>query len=122
MREAIKQLVKENNIDKIVAEEVHLDDFKNTHTYKILTWLQGIILLAAYEENPKIDYEFILPNSWRSKIGIKTGRGVKRETLKAKDMEYVKNKYGISANDDVCDAICIKDAYFTPDRSEMCAF
>lgn len=51
-------------------------------------------------------------SSWRSRIGIHTGRGVKRQELKKLDISYVLENYGISANDDVCDAICLKDAYF----------
>ena len=74
--------------------------------------MQGIILYCAYLQNNKFDYEFIQANSWRSKIGIHTGPGVKREQLKKADMDYVKNKYGISANDDICDAICLMDAYY----------
>jgi hypothetical protein len=40
----------------------------------------------------KVDLEFIYPSSWRASIGIKTGRGVKRSTLKEKDIEFVKDK------------------------------
>lgn len=54
----------------------------------------------------------IVASSWRSRIGIRIGRGVKRQELKKADMDYVFNKYGITANDDICDAICLKDAYF----------
>jgi len=35
--------------------------------------------------------------------------------LKKADIAYVKNKYNISANDDVCDAICLMDAYYLKD-------
>lgn len=111
MQHGIQKLIQEYKVEKIIAEEVHLDDFKNTHTYKVLTWLQGIILLGAYEVNPKIQYDFIQASTWRSKIGIKTGRGIKREVLKKQDIEYVKTKYKIDVNDDVADAIAIKDAY-----------
>lgn len=111
MQRSIQKLIQDYKVDKIIAEEVHLDDFKSTHTYKVLTWLQGIVILGAYEVNPKIQYDFIQASSWRSKIGIKTGRGIKREELKKKDIEYVKQKYNIDVNDDIADAISIKDAY-----------
>jgi hypothetical protein len=32
---------------------------------------------------------------------------VKRSTLKEKDIEFVKDKWGIEVNDDEADAICI---------------
>ena len=60
-----------------------------------------------------VKYEFIQASSWRSSIGIHTGRGIKRDQLKQEDIKYVKNKYSIDANDDVCDAICLMDAYYT---------
>jgi Holliday junction resolvasome RuvABC endonuclease subunit len=109
MRDGIKEILNKYNIKEIVIEEVRTD-YKNAHTYKILTWLQGVIAVAAYEINPKIGITYIQPSSWRSKIGIHTGRGIKREELKKADIEYVKNKYGIEANDDICDAICIYDS------------
>lgn len=110
----LNKIIKQYNITKIVAEEVR-PDIPNSHTFKLLTWLQGIVLYCAYLQNDKIEYEFIQATSWRSKIGIHTGPGVKREALKKADIDYVKNKYGISANDDVCDAICLMDAYHVKD-------
>lgn len=107
----IAEIIKKYQPLKIVAEEVRTD-YQNAHTYKALNWIQGITLYNAYLINPKIDYEFIQPSAWRSKIGIHTGRGIKREELKLEDMKYVSKKYKISANDDVCDAICLMDAYY----------
>lgn len=112
MATSIAKLIEEYKIDKIIAEDVHLDGFKNTHTYKVLTQLSGVVLVKAFEVNPKIQYDYMLPNSWRSKIGIHTGRGIKRETLKKEDIKYVFDKYGITVNDDVADAIALKDGYF----------
>lgn len=111
----IQKIVEKYNIVKIVAEEVRTD-YKNVHTYKVLNWIQGITLYKAFQFFPEIEYEFIQPSSWRSKIGIHTGRGIKREELKKADIEYVKNKYNINANDDVCDAICLKDAYYIKEK------
>lgn len=112
IKEELFKLIKEFQVTKIIAEEVHLDDFKSTHTYKVLIYLQYAMLEAMYLADPKIQYEFIQANSWRSKIGIKTGRGVKRESLKKADIQYVMDNYGIQVNDDIADAICLKDAYF----------
>ena len=111
MQDQIAKIIDDYNIEKIIAEEVRTD-YKNPHVYKILTWVQGAILLAAYRINPNIEYELIQPSSWRSKIGVQTGRGIKRDELKKADIKYVADKYGIKANDDVCDAICIMDAHF----------
>lgn len=110
MRDSIINVIKKYNINQIIIEEVRTD-YKNVHTYKILTWLQGVIAVAAYETNSKINIEYIQASSWRSKIGIHTGRGIKRDVLKQEDIKYVKNKYNIDANDDICDSICLLDAY-----------
>ena len=112
IKEQLYQIINEYNIKYIVAEEVHLDNFKNTHTYKLLIYLQYAMLEAMYSNDPKIKFEFIQANSWRSRIGIKTGRGIKRESLKKADMQYVKEHYDIAVNDDIADAICLKDAFF----------
>ena len=52
-----------------------------------------------------------MPNSWRSKIGIKTGKGIKREELKQKDIEFVEKTFGITVNDDIADACGIAWSY-----------
>lgn len=110
--EQINTIVQSQKIEKIILEEVRID-YKNVHTYKVLNWIQGIVLYNAFKENKKIQYDFIQASSWRSKIGIHTGRGIKRETLKQEDIKYVRNKYQIEANDDICDAICLMDAYYS---------
>lgn len=107
----LTEIVKQYSIQKIVAEEVRTD-YQNVHTYRVLNWIQGIVLYKAFQISPKLDYEFIQPSSWRSKIGIQTGRGIKRDRLKQEDIKYVSHKYNITANDDVCDAICLMDAYY----------
>lgn len=116
MQDEIGKLISGNGITNIIAEEVR-PDFANVRTYKVLMWLQGAIVLKAYEIDPKISVEYIYPSEWRSKIGIKTGRGIKREQVKAASIQYVKDKYQIEANDDVCDAICLLDSYFVEERS-----
>lgn len=122
MRDGIQQIIKEYNIQKIVAEEVHADT-PNNHTNKVLLWLQGVIAVLAFETIvPPIEIEFVQASSWRSKIGIKTGRGIKRSEVKQADMDYVKNKYGIEANDDICDAICLHNAYYSSNPEKTCAF
>lgn len=115
MQKELDKYINKYQIKKIVAEEVR-PDIPNSHTFKILTWLQGIIIYEAYLNNDNVEYEFIQPNSWRSKIGIHTGPKIKREQLKKADIDYVKNKYNISANDDICDAICILDAYYIENK------
>ena len=55
--------------------------------------------------------EFIVASAWRKKCGIHTGQGIRRESLKPKDIQFVQNQFGIKVNDDIADAICIGFSY-----------
>lgn len=110
MRDELTEIMKNNKIDKIIMEQVRPE--YNSRTNKVLMWLQAVIVVAAYEVNPKIECEFINASQWRAALKIKQGRGIKREQLKPQDIQYVKNKYNITVNDDQADAICIFDAYW----------
>lgn len=122
MTDKIVDIIKENNVCKIVAEDVHPESYgQKSHTERVLMWLQGSVALGAHSAKPEIDYDFIEfmnSSSWRKLLGIKIGRGVKRTTLKQADIDFVKNKYNIIANDDVCDAICLYTAYFTKSNED----
>jgi hypothetical protein len=50
-------------------------------------------------------------------VGIHTGRGVKRETLKAASIKLVEENYGLKVNDDVADAVNIGFAYYKENGS-----
>ena len=117
MRDQLSKVIKSNNIDKIVMQEVRPE--YNSHTNKVLMWLQAVIIIAAYEINPKIQYEFINPSQWRAALKIKQGRGIKRDQVKISDIQYVKNKDNITVNDDEADAICIFDAYWEKNNNEI---
>jgi Holliday junction resolvasome RuvABC endonuclease subunit len=116
MRDELVEIMKKYNITEIVTEEVRTD-YKNAQTYKVLNWVQAAVVIAAFEINPKIEITYIQPSSWRAAVGIHTGRGIKRETLKQEDILYVKNKYGLTVGDDEADAIGILDAYIAKNLS-----
>lgn len=109
MREQIKKIIQQEKIQKIILQEVRNEI--NSHTFKILIWLQAAIIIAAYEINSKIQYDLLGASQWRAVLKIKQGRGIKREDLKPKDIQYVFEKYNIKVNDDQADAICLFDAY-----------
>ena len=117
MRDQIIKLIKQYNPDKIIMQQVRPQ--VNSHTNKVLMWLQGIIVIATYEYNPKIQIQFIGASEWRAAIKIKQGRGVKREQVKSRDIQYVKNKYNIDVNDDEADAICLFDSYWLKNDNEI---
>lgn len=117
MRDQLSKLIKENHIDKIIMEQVRPQ--YNSHTNKVLMWLQAVIVVATYEINSNIECQFIGASEWRAALKMKQGRGIKRDQLKPQDIQYVQNKYGITVNDDQADAICIFDAYWIKSDSEF---
>lgn len=112
MTTEIENILKENwPIDKIVAEEVRPEGtgygVGNQKTHKALMYLQAAISFMLYDNFDKKEMELIYPSSWRAAIGIHTGRGIKRASLKEKDIQFVKENYNLNVNDDEADAICI---------------
>lgn len=108
MKDGIKTIVEKYSPDKVVAEEVRPENgMQNVKTHRALMWVQAAIALMLYDYNKKIELELIYPSSWRAAIGIKTGRGIKRTSLKEKDIQFVKENYNLDVNDDEADAICI---------------
>ena len=117
MRDQFSKIIKDNKIDKIIMQQVR-PQFA-LHTSKVLMWLQAAIVIAAYEINSNVEYQFIGASTWRAALKIKQGRGVRREALKPQDIQYVQDKYKIKVNDDQADAICIFDAYCQKFDNEM---
>ena len=117
MRNQIGKIIQKHNPIKIVMEQVRPQ--VNSHTNKVLMWLQAAIVIAAYEINPKIECKFINASEWRAAIKIKQGRGIKRDEVKSRDIQYVQSKYNIKVNDDQADAICIFDAYWIKQNNEI---
>lgn len=93
--------------DYVVFEDVAMRI--NPQTLILLARLQGTII--GYCRARNIPYSIISPPSWRKILGFKQGKGVKRPELKKQAKEYVKSKYGLSLSEDICEAVCIGDAF-----------
>jgi Holliday junction resolvasome RuvABC endonuclease subunit len=110
MVDEIEKIIKQYNVEEVAIEDVIPDDVRhNQNVYKALVYLQGFLADKFDEYGLKVTY--YVASAWRKKCAIHTGRGIKRESLKPKDMEFVKNQFGLSVNDDVADAICIGFAH-----------
>lgn len=110
----LKDVFNKYPISKVILEEVRPEmGTQNIKTHRALMWLQGSIAVMLHNDyNFKTDnIIYLYPSEWRKACGIKTGQGVRRESLKPKDIEFVKNYYGITVNDDIADAIGIGHAY-----------
>ena len=110
INELDEKVLKKYKITKIIVEEVQPTGgygIGNQKTHKALMYLQGALVMHLYNNYKFTNIEFIYPSSWRAACDIKTGRGIKREELKQKDIEFVKEKFNINVNDDIADAIGI---------------
>lgn len=106
----IRQLVNLYQPTDIIMQEVLPQDVKHNQTvYKALIYLQAAIVLQLHKTGHKVN--FSTASHWRSTCDIHTGRGVKREELKAAAQLLVKQVYNIQVNDDISDAICLGMAY-----------
>lgn len=113
-------LINNPAIEKIILEEVLPENgLQNIKTHKALMYLQAAIIFLVHEKFKDIKIEYIYPSEWRRICGIKTGAGIRRETLKQKDIDFVKRIYGIDVNDDIADAACIGYAYINKTTNEI---
>ena len=114
MTDAIDKILEQYAINTIVVEEVRPEGgygVGNLQTHRALMWLQAAIAFLVHDKYSKITIDYIYPSSWRAAIGIKTGRGIKRTSLKEADITFVEETFGITVNDDEADAICIGFAH-----------
>ena len=110
MTEKIQNIYKQFQPTDIIMEEVLPSDVRNNqNVFKALIYLQALIVLRLHKLKGQV--KFYVASHWRSLCGIKSGRGVKRQTLKQASQDYVFKKYGLKVNDDISDAICIGIAY-----------
>ena len=75
MTDELKTIILENDIDKIIVEEVRPQGgygVGNLQTHRALMWLQAGLAFMVHDDCDKVHIDYILPNSWRAKVGIKT--------------------------------------------------
>lgn len=109
MCEAICELIDNANPDVVVMEDVAFQN--NAAALIALARLQGVILAKCLFS--KIELFIYSPSSWRKDLGFQQGPGVKRIELKQQATQYIQKNYGIDAEEDICEAICIGAGYST---------
>lgn len=106
------QVLNKHTVVKVIVEEVRPEEkIQNLQTHRALMWLQGAVAMVLHEIDKNIKMEYLYPSEWRKLCGIKTGAGVRRETVKESDIKFVNKTFGIFVNDDIADAIGIGYAY-----------
>lgn len=116
------ELLNKYKVEKIILEEVRPDDEagqKNVQTHRALMWLQGTLGIMIHDKHNNIPIVYYYPSEWRSACGIATGRGRVRESLKVKDIDFVKKEFGIDVNDDIADAIGLGYAFNKKNTEEL---
>ena len=110
--DGIDNIISQLPIEELVMEEVIPDHAKNTNTFKALMWLQANIMIMLHDKYPNIKTTLVYPGSWRSQCHIKTGRGVKRESLKEADVRLANETFNLNTtSDDIADAVLIGAAH-----------
>ena len=110
--DGIDNIISQLPIEELVMEEVIPDHAKNTNTFKALMWLQANIMIMLHDKYPNIKITLVYPGAWRSQCHIKTGRGVKRESLKEADVRLANETFNLNTtSDDIADAVLIGAAH-----------
>lgn len=114
IRNKVKSLIEENNIDELIFEDIQYqtrvngaDEINNVDTFKKLAEVFGVIFELAVEM--EIPSYSVLAVTWRSELGIP---GVKRTDAKQNTQKWVNTTFNIKATQDECDAIGIGEYYW----------
>lgn len=114
------ELLNKYSVDTVVLEEVRPENgLQNIKTHRALMWLQGQLAVMFHDKHGNPPIEYLYPSEWRKTCGIKTGAGVRRESLKPKDIAFAKSQFGLDVNDDIADALGIGYAYVTKQDQEI---
>ena len=119
IRNKIKSLISEFEINELVYEDIQLQDSANNNvdTFKKLAQVYGIVTQLATELT--IPHQAIYSSAWTSGVGVK---GKNRTEQKKAAQALVYSLYGVQPTEDECDAICIGQYYTHPKAIKTCAW
>lgn len=111
----IGEVLDKHDIDEVCMEKAF--NKSNTQTTMMLANIAGGVMY--YCAKNKIKFTHPEPSAWRKKIGFHTGRGVKRDVLKAEAVKAVQNEYGITVGDDVAESVLLARSAFDLPKINM---
>lgn len=114
MVDRICGLILKTKPDLVVLEDVAMQS--NAATLILLSRLQGAIIGCCRVN--RIPFDILKPPNWRKTLGFEQGRGMKRRELKNQAKRFVESNYGLKLKEDVCEAICIGNAYLKMNNIE----
>lgn len=107
IRNKVIELVEKYNIDKILLEDIQMQQqVNNVTTYKVLAQVLGVLEELCAEKG--LPHEVIHSQTWKSALDIK---GRDRATQKRNAQQYVLDTYGVKPAQDAADAICVGACY-----------
>ena len=100
----LRRILQDFKPELIVIEEMNVT--RNMNTIRALVGL--LTEIEVMLRNRQALYVKMTPSEWRKKVGIQCKNT--RELLKRASIEYVREKYKETVNEDEADAICIAEA------------
>ena len=114
MMKILGRYIIDNMPDYVVFEGVSLQT--NVSTLLLLAQIQGAIMQTCVMNN--IPFMIYKPTQGRKVLKFNQGKSIKRPELKQQAKDYVYNKYGLKLKEDLCDAICIVEAFIIENKSQ----
>lgn len=119
MFKEIDKMIRTVKPNLVIIEGVALQT--NPQVLIKLGQLQGAIMASAWCKN--LPVHIYLPSEWRKQLGIKQGKGVKRQDLKKQVVALIEELYGFKPIEDEAEAIAIALCYLResgilPDNKE----
>lgn len=115
IKKATQDIINSKNINCVALEEIQMQRnvTNNVVTFKTLAFVMATILILCTEQ--KLPYEIIPSATWKSVCEVK---GKARTEQKQNAQKFVKEEFGITAIQDICDAICIGYCASKEDRDK----
>ena len=118
VKSKIEELVTKEPIElTLVLEDIQMQ--RNVETFKSLAHLQGVLINLGFQkkqEKELVDSVEYYSSAWKSTCNIK---GRKRKEQKESAQKHVLHTYGVTAPEDVCDAICLGEHHLYKANSEL---
>lgn len=116
IRDKVKRLCEEHNIDEIVYEDIQLQSNvgNNVQTFKVLAEVYGV--LTQLFDSLAIPARSYISTSWKSRLGIK---GRTRTEQKRAAQAYVLDHFQTKCTQDEADAVCIGASILTIDEPKQ---
>lgn len=109
VKQWMESFLESHEVDHIGMEDTQLQaggsasaTSSNPYVFQVLSKLLGALEVASIEKG--IDYTIVRSSEWKKSCGVK---GRYRKEQKANAKAFVLELYGLDANQDICDAVCL---------------